>query len=127
MRRGEPEVFAVSSTETLGDAIDMMSRNGISQVPVIDGEEVVGSLSETVILNTLLSDPDARGSAVGSVMAAAIPVVPPSLHLEHLSAYLEQEPGAVLLKSESGGFRIITKSDLIRALSTGKSEAAITA
>ena len=127
MRRGEPEVLSVSSSETLGDAIDMMSKNGISQLPVIDGEEVVGSLSETVILNTLLSDPDARGSAVGSVMAAAIPVVPPSLHLEHLSAYLEQEPGAVLLKSENGGFRIITKSDLIRALSTGKSEAAISA
>lgn len=127
MRRGEPEVLSVTSANTLGEAIDLMSANGISQVPVIDGEEVVGSLSETVILNSLLEGPDRRDVEVGSVMAEAIPVVPSSLHLEHLSAYLEQEPGAVLLKAENGGFRIITKSDLIRALSTGKPEAAISA
>lgn len=127
MRRGEPEVLSVTSASTLGEAIDLMSANGISQVPVIDGEEVVGSLSETVILNSLLEGPDRRDVEVGSVMAEAIPVVPSSLHLEHLSAYLEQEPGAVLLKAENGGFRIITKSDLIRALSTGKPEAAISA
>lgn len=127
MRRGEPEVLSVESSNTLGEAIDLMSANGISQVPVIDGEEVVGSLSETVILNSLLEGPDRRDVKVGAVMAEAIPVVPSSLHLEHLSAYLEQEPGAVLLKAENGGFRIITKSDLIRALSTGKPEAATSA
>ncbi|NNE71957.1 MAG: pyridoxal-phosphate dependent enzyme [Rhodothermales bacterium] len=127
MRRGEPEVLAVSSSHTLGEAIDLMTANGISQVPVIDDDQVVGSLSETVVLNSLLEGADRSDTKVASVMAEAIPVVPPSLHLQHLSAYLEQEPGAVLLKAENGGYRIITKSDLIRALSTGKSEAAISA
>ncbi|MFT7552630.1 MAG: cystathionine beta-synthase [Rhodothermales bacterium] len=72
------------------------------------------------MLSRLLADPAARDNAVETVMAEAIPVVPPSLHLDHLSAYLGQEPGAVLVKAADGGYRIITKSDLIRALSVGK-------
>jgi cystathionine beta-synthase len=119
-RPGQPSVMSVSSLDTLGTAIDLMAQNGISQVPVIDAEAVVGSLSEGIILSRLLADPTARESAVETVMAEAIPVVPQSLHLEHLSAYLGQEPGAVLVKASDGGYRIITKSDLIRALSVGK-------
>jgi cystathionine beta-synthase len=118
--RGKPSVVSVGPSDTLGSAIDLMSENEISQVPVMEAETVVGSLSESVILNILLETPTARDQKVGSVMADAIPVVPPSLHLEHLSAYLEQDPGAVLIKDDDGGHQIITKSDLIRALSSGK-------
>ncbi|MBO6576103.1 MAG: cystathionine beta-synthase [Rhodothermales bacterium] len=126
-RRGQPSVVSVASEDSIGRAIELMASKGISQMPVIDDDEVVGSLSESVILNTLIEDPASRDKPVGDVMAAAIPVVPPSLHLEHLSAYLEQEPGAVLVQAEDGGFRIITKSDLIRALSQGKKNAAVEA
>ncbi len=119
-RRGAPSVVSVTPSDTLGHAIDLMSQNDISQVPVIEGDSVVGSLSESIILNTLLKNPAALESEVRGVMAAAIPVVPPSLHLEHLSAYLEADPGAVLIKDADGGYQIVTKSDLIRALSSGK-------
>jgi cystathionine beta-synthase len=44
-------------------------------------------------------------------------VVPDSLHLEHLSAYLEQDAGAVLVDhGPDGGYSVLTKSDLISAL-----------
>lgn len=109
-------VVAVQSSESLGDAIALMGERGISQLPVMDGAALVGSLSESHILHVLLADPGARERPVGSLMADPLPVVPSTLHLEHLSSYLEHEPGAVLVHDGLDGYSIITKSDLIGAL-----------
>ncbi|MEX0821493.1 MAG: pyridoxal-phosphate dependent enzyme [Rhodothermales bacterium] len=110
-------VLSATPNETLGDVIKRMAERGISQMPVIDGEDVVGSLTESVILNRLIEDPEARSQSVREVMGKPFPIVPRALHLEHLSAYLEQGAGAVLVEPESGEtYEIITKSDLIGAL-----------
>ncbi len=110
-------VIAVSPTDTLGEAIACMAERSISQVPVLENGEVIGSLTESVILNRLIEQPAARDQAVGEVMRAPFPIVPRSLHLDQLSAYLEQGAGAVLVEPDTdGGYQIITKSDLISAL-----------
>lgn len=89
-------------------------------MPVIDDDhEVVGSVTETRILNHLIENPEAREAPVRKVMGTPFPVVPTSLHLEHLSAYLEQDAGAVLVDHGPDGhqgYSILTKSDLISAL-----------
>jgi cystathionine beta-synthase len=52
-------------------------------------------------------------------MQDPFPIVPRSLHLDHLSTYLEQGAGAVLVEPEAGKtYEIITKSDLISALAS---------
>ena len=110
-------VIAVSPTDTLGEAIACMAERSISQVPVIENGEVIGSLTESVILNRLIEQPAARDQAVGEVMRAPFPIVPRSLPLDQLSAYLEQGAGAVLVEPDTdGSYQIITKSDLISAL-----------
>jgi cystathionine beta-synthase len=94
-----------------------MAREGISQVPVInDDGEVVGSVTETQILNHLIANPGAKEEPVETVMGDPLPVVPSSLHLEHLSAHLENDTGAVLVDHGGDGYSVITKSDLISAL-----------
>ena len=110
-------VVAVAPTDTLGEAIQRMNDNSISQLPVIENSEVVGSLTETVILNRLIEEPGARDEAVRAVMSEPFPIVPRSLPLDHVTTYLEQGAGAVLVEPATGdGFQIITKSDLISAL-----------
>ena len=117
MRPKKQPVIAMSPDDTVGEAIQQMTERGISQMPVIDNGEVVGSLTETRILNRLIEKPNARDEAVRSVMGDPLPVVPRSLHLEHLSAYLERETGAVLVDTDqNGNYAVITKSDLISAL-----------
>lgn len=112
-------IMSVSPDETLGDAIKKMAERGISQMPVMDSNELVGSLTESVILNRLIENPESRDEKVRDVMGKPFPIVPRSLHLEHLSAYLEQGSGAVLVEPGDGqNYQIITKSDLISALAT---------
>lgn len=116
-RKKTAGVLSVAPSDTLGEAIRRMSEYGISQMPVIEDGQVVGSLTETVILNRLIEKPESRDAQVREVMGQPFPVVPRSLHLEHLSAYLEQGSGAVLVEApDEGSYQIITKSDLISAL-----------
>ncbi|NBC17517.1 MAG: CBS domain-containing protein, partial [Bacteroidetes bacterium] len=108
---------AVAPDDTLAVAIRRMTEHGISQLPVIDETEVVGSLTESLILNRLIEEPTARDLAVSEIMRDPFPIVPRSLHLDHLSDYLEQGSGAVLTETDTPGqYQIITKTDLISAL-----------
>lgn len=115
LRSGRTMEWAAPS-DTLGDAIDRMVSGGISQIPVMDGQEVVGSLTESVVLGRLVRDPDARNHAVSENMGPPFPVVEADMPLEGLTRLLSEAPGAVLMRIEQD-FQIITKSDLIEALS----------
>ncbi|MEL6771073.1 MAG: pyridoxal-phosphate dependent enzyme [Bacteroidota bacterium] len=119
-------VVAVSPSDTLADAIARMTEYGISQLPVIDEGEPVGSLTERSVLQRLIEDPASRDAAVAETMGDPLPVVPANLHLDHLSAYLDGPAGAVLVHASEtaaggdgapvDGYYILTRSDLIAAL-----------
>ncbi len=114
-RRPNASVISAHPEETLGAVIERMTENSISQLPVLEDDEVVGSITETRILNELIANPEARNEPLRGSMGDPLPVVPSSLHLEHLSSYLDGEAGAVLVESNDS-YVVITKSDLIGAL-----------
>jgi cystathionine beta-synthase len=119
LRRDHGDLIAAAPGDEIGGVIERMTEEGISQMPVIDDGEVVGSVTETRILNRLIDAPDARTQPVRTIMGDPFPVVPASLHLDHLSAYLEQNAGAVLVDhgpESRKGYSVLTKSDLISAL-----------
>ena len=118
---GGKGVIAVGPSDTLQTAIDRMVDNSVSQLPVLDGGEVVGSLTESVVLNRLIDDPGAKDHAVSDNMGDALAVVDDSMPVSGLSSLLRESPGAVLVRNADQSFRIITKSDLIEALASRSS------
>lgn len=124
--RADAGTLAFAAPEdTLGSVIGVMAERGISQMPVMRGNEVVGSLTESVIMNRLVKDPDTQDQPVESVMDAPFPVIPRTLGLERLAARLERGGGAALVRSESGEtYQIITRSDLIGVLARFRGESA---
>ena len=117
VRHRPTKVISASPDDPLGAVVERMTSEGISQLPILDDDgSVVGSVTETRVLNHLIQHPGARDEPVESVMGDPLPVVPASLHLEHLSAYLDHDLGAVLVDHGDDGYAVITKSDLIRTL-----------
>lgn len=115
-RRGSRNMVSVPADLSIGEAIAYMTKHAVSQLPVTEDSNVVGSLSERSILSRLLSDPDLRTSPVREIMKAPPPVITPDVAVDQLTTYLETDLGAVLVDSGSGSYEIITKSDLLDAL-----------
>ncbi|PSQ81374.1 MAG: cystathionine beta-synthase [Bacteroidetes bacterium QS_1_63_11] len=120
LRQKQTDVISAAPDDELGNVIERMTEEGISQMPVIDdNRKVVGSITETRLLNHLIDHPDSRDAPVRKIMGTPFPVVPASLHLDHLSAYLERDAGAVLVDhgpDSNQEYSVLTKTDLISAL-----------
>jgi cystathionine beta-synthase len=97
---------------TVQDAVNLMRDHDISQVPVMEGGEVVGSISETRILDILVQDPDARKKPVAEYMERPFPVVSEDSSLTEIANRMDHETPAILVRQKDD-YDIITKSDLI--------------
>ncbi len=105
-------IISVGSNDSIKDAIAKMKKSQISQLPVIDDHNMVGLVSESTILEALLSSKEAR---VRDVMQEAPPIVSRNTSVQIVSNLLRHFP--VVIVSEEGKLvGLITKSDLIGKL-----------
>jgi len=114
--RGTQKLITVQKDETVSDAIDLMRKFDISNLPVRNGEDMVGSVSESGLFNKVIESSEIRKQAVSAVMEEAFPVVPFNMPVEKISHLISKQNGAVLGKDETGEFHIVTKYDLIQSL-----------
>ena len=121
-RRAKKPLVSAAADMTLDDAIASMREHAISQLPVTEGGEVVGSLIEQNILRFLMGDPDARGRLVRDLMGPPFPVVDASSPVQTFANELRGERPALLVRGEDGTLAILTRSDLISALGAGSEQ-----
>ena len=106
----------LSPDSTLNDAILLMRDSYITQIPVLDGGNVVGTITESRVLNTILDDPSLKNSPVSQNMNDPFPFVLPTTRIDVISKMINRDCPAVLMVEENGGLQIITKFDLINVL-----------
>ncbi len=95
-----------------------MKSHGYSQLPVFDGKQPVGSISEKSILRQILAGKDLTQISklpVSEVMEEAFPQVSEDAPLALISSLL-QVYSAVLVSKKGVVVGIITKADLLRML-----------
>jgi len=113
---GIPGLLAVAPHSLVIEAVELMKQYGISQIPVVEGEAVLGSVKEDRLIHLLLADQDAKSKPVQAVLDAPFPVVAPSMRVEDLLGLLTVDNPAVLVRMEDG-LDILTKADLIKGFS----------
>ncbi len=111
-------LVSVTPDETLRDAIDLMNKHGISQLPVVDAASgVVGTVVESDILHRALAEPKLLDEAVKVAMDEPLPVFEGTADLETVMSAVKVH-AAVLVKARAG-LGILTKYDLVRFLGRG--------
>src|SRR5256885_5939513 len=73
--KGVPQLVTVEAGTSVGEAIDLMQRYGISQLPVVEeanGQGVVGTLQERTLLDRVYRDPAVVSTAVSTAMDAPL-------------------------------------------------------
>jgi predicted transcriptional regulator len=111
-------VVGIQRDEPLSKAVKLMMDHGYSQLPVFDGENVVGSVSEKTILEQMASGKDfAQISqlSVEDVMEEGFPQVGKKTPLKLISDLLQVYP-AVLVSERGKAVGIVTKADLLKVL-----------
>jgi cystathionine beta-synthase len=106
----------VEPSQTVADAVEMMKKYDIENIPVMNGNGPIGAISENGLFQKIFSNPDIKNSKVENVMERPYPLVEFNTPVEKLSTLINKENGAVLSKDEAGNYHIVTKYDVIQAL-----------
>ncbi len=110
-------LVSVKPDEVIAGAIQKMQKHSISQIPVIQEGEQVGSLDDAQLFQAMINDPGLSEKFVENIMAEPFPEVDHKLDVKEVAKLINKENSAVLVKLPSGSKHIITKQDLITALS----------
>lgn len=114
--RGAQKLISLKPAQTVTEAIGLMKKYDIENIPVFNEGVSVGAISESGLFNKILNDSNIKTQTVESVMEKKYPEVAFDTPVERLSAFINKENGAVLSKDETGAFHIVTKYDIIQSL-----------
>jgi cystathionine beta-synthase len=115
-RGSRQRLVTLSPDDTVAKAVDLMKKFDIEHIPVLKEGVQVGTISENGLFLRVFSNPDIRNEHVGHLMEACYPEVDFNTPVERLSTLITRENGAVLSRDEAGNYQIVTKYDILQAM-----------
>ena len=109
-----PPIVSVAPSANVRQALNLMSTWGVSQIPVIDGRDCVGSLSEGPLMARALEDGKLLDRPVSEAMQLPFPVVDADVPLDRLTNLLSRETPAALVRREDQLVGIVNRYDVLR-------------
>jgi cystathionine beta-synthase len=103
---------------TIEEAILVMSQEGISQVPVTRGEQIIGTVTDSRILKNLIENPGISKEKVQEIMDDPLPFVAMDNTVDVLSSLIDKKVSAVLVRDENNQTHIITQHDILLAMTS---------
>ncbi len=112
---GERATVTVGPADVLTTAHNRLRNAGFSQLPVMQGERLVGFIAEDDILRHAFGKPERFNDPVSAAMHTNFLVVDPTLSLHNLVAMLDVQPYAAVM--DGGAFLgLITRADVLNYL-----------
>jgi cystathionine beta-synthase len=109
------EFISINPDTAIQDVLRLMRDFDISQLPVMEKDEWVGSVGEQQVISAL-SENRTQNSSVRDIMAPSLPVVSEDMTVSQLSKIISRQTPAVIVKKTAGDFQIISQYDLIQSL-----------
>jgi len=109
-------LMTVEAHQSVDEAIRMLHSGSISQLPVTRDEEFVGSLTDSKILRQLIENPALKDQPVTQVMDPPFQFVAMDNTLDVLSSLINKDNKALLVRDEQNQVHIITRHDLLMAM-----------
>ena len=114
--RGTKRLITIEPSQTVLEAVELMKKYDIEQIPVMNSNGPLGAISEGGLFQKIFANPEIKNSTVQDVIEPCFPTVAYDTPVEKLSHLINKENGAVLAKDEAGNYHIVTKYDVIQAL-----------
>jgi cystathionine beta-synthase len=120
--REMPAFVTIEAHQKVGEAIDVMQRYSISQLPVVrDGDvtsltDVIGSLQDRDLLDRVFKNPDALHEDVANAMQPPLAAVDTGQTLDEVFSTLTGRTNAVVVAQAGKPVGVLTRSDLLEFL-----------
>ncbi len=126
VRRMPPrQIHTMSEAAPVGQAVALMKKHGISQVPVLsEAGTLVGILTETDVLAGLFEDRCTMDTVTAEVMCRRVSTVSMADASTKMAEVFGRGETALVLDDEGRLVTLLSKLDLIEFLAGGKKEAA---
>ena len=117
-----PDLVVIESHEKVGQAIELMHRYGISQLPVVRHDRIesladlVGSIHERGLLERIFRNPDVLNDEVAAAMEAPLPAVESRDSVDTVFADLAEGSAAVIVAHNGRPAGVLSRADLLEYL-----------
>ena len=112
-----PQVISVGADDKVRRALQLMKEYDISQMPVMNGNDIVGSVSENTVLTYILENPLTHAEKpVSEIMDEPFPMVDEDLPVSKLNKFITKKIPAVMARDTAGNVHILTKYDILQML-----------
>jgi cystathionine beta-synthase len=112
---GERATVTVGPGDVLATAHNRLRNAGFSQLPVMQGDRLVGFIDEDAILRHAFGKPERFNDPVSEAMFRDFPVVAPDLPLTKLVSMLESTPYVAVMQ-DGTLYGLITRADVLNYL-----------
>jgi len=117
-QRNNGKLITIQETQKIADAVNLLNKMGISQIPVKDSSgKITGSLTDRNVLQRLLENPALKEVEIREIMDAPFTFVAMDNTIDVLSSLINKNSPALLVHDQEKEIHIITQADLLQALS----------
>jgi cystathionine beta-synthase len=111
-----PPFVVVSPGSTVRDAIGLLHQHSVSQLPVMEEDEIVGSVGERGLLRRAYDSPQTMDAVIAEVMEEPFPAVSATDSVREAVELLAGERGAITVMANGRPLGILTRADLLESL-----------
>ncbi|HEY2580256.1 MAG TPA: pyridoxal-phosphate dependent enzyme [Mucilaginibacter sp.] len=115
-KKDNQQIITIDCEKTVLEAINTIKSLNISQIPVTQKGMVIGKITESDILNSLIDNPSIKSQPILNITTSPFPFVDLNTSIDKISAMINKDNIAVLVEDE-GQIEIITQYDIINAIS----------
>ncbi|HMO35671.1 MAG TPA: pyridoxal-phosphate dependent enzyme, partial [Gemmatales bacterium] len=113
-KRGTRSLIHVSPDASVAEAIDILQKKGISQMPVLEDGQALGAIQEITLARFLHEGRDPTQVLVKEVMARPLPQLDVTTHLDEAFRLLQAGNTGILATMNGKVVDIVTRIDLIQ-------------
>ncbi len=111
------EIITIDCEKSVLEAINTIKSLNISQIPVTQQGMVIGKITESDILDSLIENPSIKSQPIKNITTAPFPFVDLNTSIDKISGMINKDNIAVLVEDGNGKIEIITQYDIINAIS----------
>jgi cystathionine beta-synthase len=111
-----PPLIHVTPEASVRQALNLMNTYNVSQLPVLEGGDGVGAVSEQALMARAIGQPKILDSPVREVMDPPFPVVDSQSPVAQLATLLSRTTPAALVRRDGTVVGIVTRYDLLHQL-----------